>query len=576
MSAAASGGVSLRAASCARKRAQPRPIAWLIGTAIIIIATTFGSAPALAASEQRDALLLTQQGRVALLRGQYAEAERLLTQALDCAALPAPTRIFALSDRGVARWRLGALRGAIGDFNAALTLTPEEATLYNNRGNVLLELKLQAEAAKDFTLAIALAPDYGAAYNNRGNARVLLGDQAGAMADFTKAIRLMPANAVPFNGRGKAQLALRRPAAALRDLSRAIALSGRYAQAYANRGAALMALGRYQEAIGDYGAAIQFGADHADIHLGRATAYARLNKPDLAVTDLAQAMARDPSLAAAADPRRLLEDGSARQAAAANAALVGAPAADAHAPMIFPCNDSRRPAERASRLGLPQIAGIVPASLRTPLPYDGKSETGDAVAEVMRQDRDDRLAPPCGPSARRAAPDGDELAGAELDGWTTEPGAEGDTIATNADYPGLRLTLEMYGSGRPELLSWQRLKGAFRRTGLLRYYAGTTPEGERLEYIALVDVKAGRLLAIEPGRWGQRQADWSWSDAAVMVVDPQGVPSQVKLREEDSSDRPQHLRRIKRVRRYIPPQLSQRSRPRLGPNAGGFNPWHFR
>ena len=64
-----------------------------------------------------------------------------------------------------------------------------------------------------------------------------------------------------------------------------------------------------------------------------------------------------------------------------------------------------------------------------------------------------------------------------------------------------------------------------RRAGIIveQSGAGTSPEGERLEYIALVDTRAGRLIAIEPGRWGERQADWSWSDLSVMVVDPQGV-----------------------------------------------------
>jgi tetratricopeptide (TPR) repeat protein len=580
VSAAASGGRSLRAASCARKLARRAWLAdWLVGGLLLVIATISALAPARATPEERDASLQAHQGRTALLRGQDAEADRLLTQALAATALPATTKVFALSDRGVARWRLGALRAAIEDFNEALRLAPEEATLYNNRGNVLLELKLHAEAAKDFALAIALAPDYGAAYNNRGNARLLLGDPAGAVADFTKAIRLMPANAVPFNGRGKAQLALRRPAGALRDLSRAIALSSRYAQAYANRAEALMALRRYQEAIGDYGSAVQFGADNAETHLGRASAYARLDKPDLAVADLAIAMARDPSLAAAADPRPFLQDTTPPSAAAAGPALASAPASVLHAPMRFPCDDREHPAERAPRLGLPQMAGIVPASLRSPLLYEAKNEPGDAMAEAVPQDGEDRMAPPCGPSTGRAvpAPDGDESAGPELDGWGTAHSAEGDYVATNSDYPGLRLTLEMYGSGEPELLSWQKLTGTFRRTGLLHYYAGTTAEGERLEYIAVVDIKAGHLLAIEPGRWGQRQAEWSWSDVAVVVVDPQGVPSEVKLHDEDSSaDRPQHLRHIKRVRRYIPPQLSQRSRPGNWPHAGGFNPWHFR
>ena len=207
------------AIAAAPRNTVPHHLASFIGT------------EASALGEQREASLKATHGRAALLRGQYQEAERLLTEALASGTLPVPTQISALGNRGIARWRLSNPHEAIDDFNAALRLSPEEAMLYNNRGNVLIELRHYAEAAKDFGQAIALAPAYGQAYNNRGNARFLLGDHAGAIADYTKAVTLMPANAVPFNGRGKAQLALKRPAAAIRDFSRAIVLSSRYGQA---------------------------------------------------------------------------------------------------------------------------------------------------------------------------------------------------------------------------------------------------------------------------------------------------------------------------------------------------------
>jgi tetratricopeptide (TPR) repeat protein len=548
---------------------------------LVLAATLLTLSPAQATSDERDAALQAHQGRAALIRHQYQEAERLLTQALDLTALPVTTKIFAFDDRGVARWRLHDLSGAVDDFNAALRLAPEEATLYNNRGNVLLELNLKTEAVKDFTTAIALAPDYGEAYNNRGNTRLLLGDGAGAVADFTKAIRLMPGNAVPFNGRGKAQLALRRPGGALRDLSRAIAISGRYGQAYANRADALLALRRYLEAIADYNSAVQFGTDNARVHLGRASAYEASHKPDLALAGFAEAMARDPSLVPSAELHRPHQVTAARSTGAAGPALATATASDPQATMMVPCDDAKHPADRDPHLGPPGIVDVVPASLPSSLLHTAREETGGYLAEATSQDSDNRLAQPCGrqsshhaddPSAASASP----VAGTGLDGWSTDPTPEGDTVATNSDYPALRVTLEMYGSGVPELLSWERLKGALHRIGLLHYFAGTTPEGERLEYIAMVDIKGGEVMAIEPGRWGERQADWSWSDLAVVVVDPQGIPSRVELREENSFDHPRPLRRVKHVRRYIPPQFSQRSAPRIWPHAGDFNPWHFR
>src|SRR4029077_12823976 len=181
-SAAASGIESLRAASCAKKFAPPSRLLLLF---LVLTSAIWTETSALA--DEREASLKATHGRAALLRGQYQEAERLLTEALDATLSPA-IQVPTLDYRGVARWRLHKLYEAVDDFNAALKLAPEDAAVYNNRGNVLLELGNNAEAANDFGQAIALAPTYGPAYNNRGNARFFLGDHAGAIADFTKAV----------------------------------------------------------------------------------------------------------------------------------------------------------------------------------------------------------------------------------------------------------------------------------------------------------------------------------------------------------------------------------------------------
>ena len=70
---------SLRATSCARKLAQP---ARLLGILFLITASLIGT-EASALSDQREASLKATHGREALLRGQYQEAERLLTEALQ-------------------------------------------------------------------------------------------------------------------------------------------------------------------------------------------------------------------------------------------------------------------------------------------------------------------------------------------------------------------------------------------------------------------------------------------------------------------------------------------------------------
>lgn len=562
---------SLRATSCVRKLTQsPR----LLGVLLLIIAS-FVCTDASALGEQREASLKATHGRAALLRGQYQEAERLLTEALASGALPVPTQIAALGNRGIARWRLSNPHEAIDDFNAALRLSPEESMIYNNRGNVLLELRHYAEAVKDFTQAIALAPGYGQAYNNRGNVRFLLGDSAGAIADYTKAVALMPANAAPFNGRGRAQLALKRPAAAIRDFSRAIVLSNRYGQALANRAEALVALRRYNDAVNDYTAAIDFGIDTPQVYLGRAAAYNALNKPGKAFADLARARERDLPVAAATDQTGSLPKNG---TASAEAPVLSEASESGSTENDSPCEATRGASWELRQVNARHATPVNPLLLKAnneiSLANAEPVEPSDGVGIPCDEDEDQAGEPASQDASDETA---DRPVETDLEDWSVVRTQDGDYVATNSQHPKVRLVLEMYGGGEPELLNWQILKGTLRGIGLLHYDAGASPQGERLEYIAVLDLWSGKLLAIEPGRWGERQADWTWTAFAVVVIDPLGVPSRVQVRAEsaEAAYRPQHLKRTKRVSRSIPPRFSYRPARRM-PSRYGFNPWSFR
>jgi tetratricopeptide (TPR) repeat protein len=557
VSAAASGIGNLSARSCAKKFAPPSRLLPLL--LLILVGGPSTTSPSFA--DERDASLKATHGRAALLRGQYEDAERLLTESLDEAKLSPAIQVSAFDYRGVARWRLHKLHEAVDDFNAALKLAPDDAALYNNRGNVLLELHNSAEAAKDFGQAIALAPTYGPAYNNRGNARFFLGDNAGAIADFTKAVALMPTSPIPFNGRGKVQLALKRPAAALRDFSRAIAISSRYGQAYANRAQALVALHRFADAINDYTSAINFGAETPEVYSGRAAAYTSLNKPGKAFADLAKARERNVSLAAASPERT----GSTQEG-------------DKQPRSAGPCDEHLG----GESSGFTQVADAQQETASNVLLLRASDEV--QISNAQPAGPKNGNAGPCGYDEKQAAqpsptaaaePLGDRTVNTELDGWSIVLTGTGQYVATNPDYPKLQLILEMYGSGEPELLNWQLLHDSLRGVGLMHYYAGNSSQGERLEYIAVVDIWAGRLIAIEPGRWGERQAEWTWSDRAVVVTDPQGVPSRVQVRDA-ANDRPMHLKRVKRVSRPGLLRFSYQPPRRMMPFRYGFNPWAFR
>ena len=62
----------------------------------------------------------------------------------------------------------------------------------------------------------------------------------------------------------------------------------------------------------------------------------------------------------------------------------------------------------------------------------------------------------------------------------------------------------MFGTGKPKILEWKLMKDALSGIGLLRYYAGDFGDGEEssLEYVAIVDTRANKVVSIEPYSWG--------------------------------------------------------------------------
>ncbi len=69
-------------------------------------------------------------------------------------------------------------------------LNPEDATAYNNRGNVYADLKDYQKAISDYNEAIRLNPEYADAYYNRGVAYNLQGNSRSALESFRKAAEL--------------------------------------------------------------------------------------------------------------------------------------------------------------------------------------------------------------------------------------------------------------------------------------------------------------------------------------------------------------------------------------------------
>ena len=91
----------------------------------------------------------------------------------------------------------------------------------------------------------------------------------------------------------------------------------------------------------------------------------------------------------------------------------------------------------------------------------------------------------------------------------------------------------MFGAGKPKILEWKLLKDALSGIGLLKYYAGDFGDGQdsSLEYVAIVDTRANKVISIEPHAWGASPAQWNWQAVSVVVTDPDGNKNEVQLRK---------------------------------------------
>lgn len=487
-------------------------------------------------------IIKSQEGTSALLRGRFDLAVLAYDDALKDASLPPARQASLYSDRGVAKWRLKQLDGALADLTKAVSLNPDYALAYNNRGNVLMEMNRVEDAYKDFDKAVALSPGFGPAYSNRGNANQKLKHLEAAESDFRKAIELMPTNAVPHNGRGKIANSFSHYYTALRYLNRAITLNAQYAPAYQNRAAVYMLLKRSDDAIQDLDKVIALAPDNADLYVLRGQAYLRdkrgaqafrdfsralelapdnvqalagrasqnldRRRPDLALEDLNRAIALDPKAAEAyfwrGQARYSLNDQD-----GADADLSKAVELDPNFSDAFRIRGSFR--ERA-----------------------GKRD--DAIADYRRALEADPFSKEARDAYRTASGDTPDSVikplAAAVDGWEVFRAASGQFTAVNERYPKIPVPLEMQSDGNAEILEWTPLKEGLSGIGLLRYRAGEKKGSGSFEDVAIIDLLRGQVVSIEPYISGEVKSKWAWTPTAVTVTDGDGLSSYYELRKQ--------------------------------------------
>lgn len=191
-----------------------------------------------------------------------------------------------------------------------VTLDPNNADAYFNRGNVYHSKGDYDRAIEAFDGAIELKPDYAGAYTNRGIAYQNKGDYARAIGDHTKAIELNPDYADAYFNLGNTYHRKGDYDHAIEAFTKAIAIRGDFAAAYTNRGIAHQNKGNFDLAFKDHAKAIDLNPDYAEAYFNRGDAYR--NKGDVyydtddydsAIADYTKAIELNPDFVGAYNHR---------------------------------------------------------------------------------------------------------------------------------------------------------------------------------------------------------------------------------------------------------------------------------
>lgn len=227
-------------------------------------------------------LILNQLGLTEYQLQNYSEALKWLDSAISLR----PNEADYYVNRGLVRDKLGD-PNAGKDFEKALSLNPGHTTALSILGS---SSKESAETRKSF-LDRAIDSDSTSvyAYIERAYQNMQEENYREALSDYDMAIKLENRDPDLFLNRGFVQEKLNDPAGAYSDYSRAIQLKESYTKAWLNRGNLLSKLGRLDEALEDYSAAITFDPEYAAAYYNRGIVYQRKKSLTEACNDLKKA-----------------------------------------------------------------------------------------------------------------------------------------------------------------------------------------------------------------------------------------------------------------------------------------------
>jgi len=209
---------------------------------------------------------------------------------LDSAITLAPDNAPYFVNRGLARMERGDKSGAAEDYEKALLLDPDNSLALHNLA-AIKSLGGDGESAEKL-LSESIAKNDKLPYPRaeRAYQRMQKGDLKGALEDYNEVIRMEPNEPDNYINRGILKEKMKDLPGALADFSHALKLNDKDPKAWVCRGNVVSKLGNWKESVEDYSAAIVNGPNYALAYFNRGIAYQNTGNHALACADLKNAL----------------------------------------------------------------------------------------------------------------------------------------------------------------------------------------------------------------------------------------------------------------------------------------------
>ena len=254
------------------------------------LSTLLGLMLCTSAFGQWDRDMLEFRGRLALSDGKYAQA----IEQFNILVSLEDSNCWTYFYRGIAKYNLGDVRGALADFERSVELNPVFTNGYHYRAITKSRLGEYDSALEDFEKAIQLRPGNNGIYFSRGVTYFLAQHFEEAVSDFDRYLRHEPGDPSAYLNRGAAHLYLGDTLKALNDYNKAIKLDRYDPEGYIRRARLNAKREQWDEAIEDLNIAIDLDKENSFAYYHRGLMYMETKDYNKAMADLNKVLEQEP------------------------------------------------------------------------------------------------------------------------------------------------------------------------------------------------------------------------------------------------------------------------------------------